>query len=752
MGSRPISSLDLAGGALGAVVLALLGCSADGAGGPQAPASESEQGSVAPPPEPALPPTGAPSAPKSEPGVGASEPMPAGSPPGASDANRGPMAVSFDDPFVDVDEWRDDPVRHRYVHGGFKGTDLRFSMYFPPEEKYEGRFFHYILPVPGNEHAVSKPEYPDPSYSIGFAVDSGAYLIESNHGALGFDPTADPTVSLWRGSEATAKYSRTLANSYYPSFGDQRPYGYAWGGSGGAFKTIACIENTDGVWDGVVPFIHASPVAMPNNFTVQAHAMRVLRDKVPAIVDAVDPGGSGDMYAGLNPDERAALEEVTRFGFPPDAWFNYNTIAFGYTGVLASLIPAVLLLDRTYVDDFWSMPGYLGADSPEVLEPYRVNQETTVSSTILPADAKSMGLPLTLSASQPSNAEVPAAFVLSELPEGDLQGASITFESGAAMGKTVTIAGEFDGVVVVGYGQSAGSLADIQPGDKVRVDNTTYLALQSYHRHQLPPSEYYVYDQYRDDGGEPRYPQREVKTSMLFNQAGEMSGSFKGKMIVVENLMDEIAFPWHADWYRSKVQAALGDAFDDNYRLWYVEKAMHTPPRPRGETLRPAITTRAVNFGPVLQQALRDLAGWVERDVPPPASTPYDIVEGQVIVPPTADERRGVQPIVVATANGGERADVGVGEEVAFSAVIDVPPGAGSIVGVEWDFEGGGDFPETTALSSTEETSVVVETTHAFSDPGTYFPSVRASSHRDGDPDTSYARVTNLGRVRVVVQ
>ena len=27
----------------------------------------------------------------------------------------------FDAPFVDVDEWRDAPVRHRYVHGGFDG-------------------------------------------------------------------------------------------------------------------------------------------------------------------------------------------------------------------------------------------------------------------------------------------------------------------------------------------------------------------------------------------------------------------------------------------------------------------------------------------------------------------------------------------------------------------------------------------------------------------------------------------------------
>ena len=37
----------------------------------------------------------------------------------------------FKVPFIDVDEWRDKPVRHRYVHGGFEGTTARFSFYFP---------------------------------------------------------------------------------------------------------------------------------------------------------------------------------------------------------------------------------------------------------------------------------------------------------------------------------------------------------------------------------------------------------------------------------------------------------------------------------------------------------------------------------------------------------------------------------------------------------------------------------------------
>lgn len=669
-----------------------------------------------------------------------------------------PLALAYDDPlfkdvFVDIDEWRDEPVRHHYVHGGFTGTDARFSIYFPPEEKYQGRFFHYILPVSGNEHAVTLPEYPNPSYTIGFAVDSGAYLVESNMGKLDFLPTADPDISLWRASAATAEHSRILANKYYPKFGAHRPYGYAWGGSGGAFKTIACIESTTGVWDGVVPFIHATPVALPNDFTVQANAMRLLRGKMPSIVDAVDPGGSGDMFAGLSEAEASALTEVTKFGFPPDAWFNYDTIAFGYTGVLGSLLDSIVALDGSYFQDFWNMPGYLGHDAPEQLASYRIHHEASVAEVLTPAQVKALGRPLSLSAAQPANANIPAAFKLADLPAGDLQGATIKLTSGGASGAGVYVAGVFGDLVDIGYGQGFESLAMVQPGDRVEIDNSIYLAIQSYHRHQVPASpEYYVYDQYRDADGKPLFPQRPVQITSLFNQAGMMSGKFEGKMIVVSSLMDEIAFPWQADWYRSRVKAALGSDLDDHYRLWFVEKAMHTPPKDMTGGLEPAIATRVINYGSVLQQALRDLSAWVEKGIAPPESTAYEVKDGQVAVPPSAAERHGVQPVVSLQTNGGVRADVAVGEAVSFTGVIDVPSGAGSVTHVEWDFEGGGDYPMTTPLEGSAREHVEVKATHAFEAPGTYFPALRASAHRDGDMDSPYAQIQNIGRVRVVVK
>ena len=86
----------------------------------------------------------------------------------------------FNKPYVDVDEWREEPLRHRYVHGGFEGTDTRFSFYFPPKEKYAGRFFQYFTPFPDSENLAQNAK--GESDMISFSEKSGAYFIETNGG------------------------------------------------------------------------------------------------------------------------------------------------------------------------------------------------------------------------------------------------------------------------------------------------------------------------------------------------------------------------------------------------------------------------------------------------------------------------------------------------------------------------------------------------------------------------------------------
>lgn len=237
-------------------------------------------------------------------------------------------------------------------------------------------------------------------------------------------------------------------------------------------------------------------------------------------------------------------------------------------------------------------------------------------------------------------------------------------------------------------------------------------------------------------------------------------------MILVESLWDREAFPWQADWYRSRVKQNLGDSTDNYFRLWYTDHALH------GDVSIEDDTTYTVNYLGVLQQALLDLSNWVEKGIAPAATTGYKIVDdGQVAVPATANECKGIQPVVTVKANGSKRANVKVGEAVNLTAVIEVPKGMGKVVAAVWNFAGlpkdfeksdfhgwnfetSNAFPVKATFTPTDKTgsTVTVKTTYTFSKPGTYFPTLRVASQRQGDAGTPFTRIQNLDRVRVVVE
>ncbi|MFN7919427.1 MAG: hypothetical protein U0Q16_04980 [Bryobacteraceae bacterium] len=346
------------------------------------------------------------------------------------------------DPFIDLDEWRDTPVRHRYVHGGFRGTEARFSIYFPPKERYQGRFFQHVTPVPINEKEGTTGS--GTGDQIGFAFSSGAYFLITNQGGMAALRT-DPTLGAHRVNAAAARYARQIAAEMY---GAHRTYGYAYGGSGGAFRTIGGFENVAGVWDGAVPYVAGSPQAIPNVFTARLLALRVLEDKFPAILDAVEPGGSGDIYAGLDKEQRDVLAEVTRLGFPVPAWFNYKTIGMGAFSILFETMVA---RDPKYFEEFWTVPGYAGADPSGSLRRARVQQRAAVKRVILKEDPgkpahSAAGAGGVDQAWQPP-ASPPAGFQLESLPAGNLQMATVTVKTGEAAGTTFPL-GKVDGDTV----------------------------------------------------------------------------------------------------------------------------------------------------------------------------------------------------------------------------------------------------------------------------------------------------------------
>jgi hypothetical protein len=287
----------------------------------------------------------------------------------------------------------------------------------------------------------------------------------------------------------------------------------------------------------------------------------------------------------------------------------------------------------------------------------------------------------------------------------------------------------------------------VQPGDQVRIDNSWALALQTYHRHQVPTPDMYGWNQFRGADGEPSYPQRDVMIGPIgaAGTAGSVpNGRIHGKMLVLEAVMDVDALAWQADWYRTQVKAQLGSQFEDNFALWFIDHAQHDNP---GTTRAHAHT---VSFAGALQQALRDVSAWVERGTRP-ADTQYQVIDSQVNLPPDATARKGIQPVIELRANGGVRADVKVNQPVTFTASIEVPPNAGKVVAAEWDFEGAGDYPIAERLD-TPQAVVSLSATHSYSKPGTYFAVLRAASQRHGDLKTPYARIQNIARVRIVVE
>ena len=103
---------------------------------------------------------------------------------------------------------------------------------------------------------------------------------------------------------------------------------------------------------------------------------------------------------------------------------------------------------------------------------------------------------------------MPVAFQLEDvLPDVNFLGGDLIIKSGNAAGKTMFVARIKGDKIVLGVNDPK-VLLEIKPGDEVQVDNSNFLAAQTYHRHQVPSKDYYVWDQFRDSSGNPIYPQR----------------------------------------------------------------------------------------------------------------------------------------------------------------------------------------------------------------------------------------------------
>jgi hypothetical protein len=168
--------------------------------------------------------------------------------------------------------------------------------------------------------------------------------------------------------------------------------------------------------------------------------------------------------------------------------------------------------------------------------------------------------------------------------------------------------------------------------------------------------------------------------------------------------------------------------------------------------LNPVPTARVIDYMGCIEQGVAHLFDWVENGVEPPESTPYRRVdEDWVVTPDGAAARSGIQPSLVASADGAKRVDVEAGAEVALAVAAQMPPRAGTIVSAVWDVDGSGAYPYAASDIDGTATELHWSITHHFDEPGTYFPVVKVRSHRSGRLDVPARSVENLARVRIVV-
>ncbi len=609
-----------------------------------------------------------------------------------------------------------------------------YEFRFPAKEYWRNRSFQAQHPS-GGGRVENRMAFTNGAFSIRWASASTANAVASH-----------------RHEAAATKVAMAYANRLYGN--SAKIYNYFWGCSGGGTVALAAAENVTGVWDGVQPHcIGTSGDAPYHSFYWQAHyTMAIPQAKREAIAAAAAPGGTGDIYAGLNEEEKSVLNEFLAAGYPLPIIGNH----------FKSLMPLVdpidiRLFDRTYEDDFWSKPGYAGVQPPNYLKAAKVDGWATVTGI----SRDQAGQPIAI---QFDPATVPKLGSVGDIylefwvyrPDGKTRivDPARTLGPPPENKRRYSLQGKFDpatgvlnltGVNKDVFGgetpitNSQMLLDAVRVGGKVRINNRFILAMYYYPRYSNIPGGR-SYDQYRKADGSPIYPQRPdisvLSHSNYRTMGGRIeTGAVKTKTMVLEGMSDNLSWPIFNVSYAERIRRTLGPAKADETMRFYL----HDNGRHAAGAGEPG----------VFQQSIQDMMAWAEKGIAPPPSTAYTIRNGQVIPAPEAADRRGLQPVMSLAANGASRVTVGVGQPVTFAAKLEMPPRTGQIVQYKWTIDGKDDA----STVVTPQPLVNVTRQISFDKPGSYLIRLTVNGQRDGlvNPPNE-TLMQNFKEVRVVVQ
>jgi hypothetical protein len=643
-------------------------------------------------------------------------------------------------------------IPYTQISGHFPAVNTLESLRPPIRQSPTTHEQKYVFRFPAKEffrNRSMQQQHP----TGGGAVDLRMGLTNGAFTIIWMSASAANHVATPRMHAAATKVGKGLARKLYGDTG--KIYSYFWGCSGGGVVSMGAAENVTGIWDGVQPAcMGPTGVATYHSFHWQAlYTAAIPQAKRDAIANAAAPGGTGDIYAGLNDEEKAVLDEFIAAGYPLQIIGNH------FKGLDLPLVdPAdIRVYDQAYEDDFWSKTGYAGTNPPKWLTAAKIDGWATI--TGISRDAA--GNPTAI---QFDPATVP--------PTGTIGDPYLEFWVYASDGRTrlidpvvplghftenkrrFSLQGKFDrataSLALTGtYSQRWGPdmpwvnskvlLDGLKVGSKVRINNRFILAMYFYPRHSNIPGAR-SHNQYRNADGSPKYPQRPrlgILAHANYRVMGGRTetGAVTTKTMIMEGMADNLSWPLFNASYAEQIQRTLGTAkAEQMMRLYIHDNGRHS--------------TGGGEPG-VFQQSMQDLMAWAEKGVAPPKSTQYTIRNGQVILAKEAAERHGLQPVMNFTVNGGPRAVVAVGEAVQLAAKLEMPPGGGQIVQYGWTVSGQAD-PVTVV---TPQPLVNVTRTMSFDKPGTYVVRLTVNGQRDGllDPPNQ-TLMQNFKDVQVVVQ
>jgi hypothetical protein len=588
----------------------------------------------------------------------------------------------------------------------------------------------------------------------GGAVDNRMAFTNGAFSIIWMSASAPNHVATHRVHAAATKVAKAHANRLYGN--TDKIYSYFWGCSGGGIVAMGAAENATGIWDGVQPqCMGPTGVATYHSFHWQAmYTAAIPEKKRAAIAEAAAPGGTGDIYAGLNDEEKAVLTEFISAGYPLQIIGNH------FKALDLPLVDPVdiRVADPTYEDDFWSKPGYAGTNPPNWLKAAKIDGWATI--TEVTRDAAGNPTAITFDpATVPPPGTIGDAYLEFWVygPDGETRLIDPVRPLGHFIEnkRRFSLQGKFDratsSMALTGtypqrwgpdlqYENSKVLLDGLREGGKVRINNRFILAMYHYPRHSNIPGAR-SHDQYRNADGSPKYPQREnlgiLSHANYRTMGGRIeTGDIKTKTMIMEGMADNLSWPLFNASYAEQIQRKLGpDKAEQMMRLYIHDNGRHS--------------TGGGEPG-VFQQSIQDLMAWAEKGVTPPRSTQYTIRNGQVILAPRAADRHGLQPVMDYTVNGAQRAEVAVGQPTTLAARLEMPPGGGQIVRYKWTVDG----KDEAAVVVTEPKPLVeVTRSLSFDKPGTHVVRLTVEGQRDGLLDPSnQTLMQNFRDVQVVVR